>query len=103
MPAVYQSGDYVVYHKHKFSAHPGPKARDISPAPYGEDYSFFVDKFWRVVAVAPGEVTVRTRRGKIHTLSTDNPALRRARWWERLLFRHRFPAHQPVEVPTPRP
>jgi hypothetical protein len=45
-----------------------------------------------VIAVGPGlEVVVLTRRGRRHTLAADDPALRRARWWERLVLRHRFP------------
>jgi hypothetical protein len=102
MNTVFQVGDFVVYHKHKFSPHPGPNAQDVSPAPNGDDYSFCIDKFWRVIAVGSGrEVVVRTRRGKVHTLSAEDPALRKARWWERVFLRHRFPVDQPRESTTP--
>ena len=51
-----------------------------------------MDKFWTVVAVQPDrKVVVRTRRGKQLTVEADDPALRRAAWWERFLFRRRFP------------
>ena len=100
---MYRIGDYVVYRKHKFSPHPGPNAQDISPAPNGDDYSFCIDKFWRVIGEGAGEVVVRTRRGKVHTLSAADPALWRARWWERLLFRHRFPEVCLVETTAPQP
>jgi hypothetical protein len=53
-----------------------------------------IEKFWLVVAVQPDQtLVVRTRRGKLHTLAPDDPNLRRSHWWERLLFRRRFPAH----------
>jgi hypothetical protein len=89
-------GDQVIYRKQKHSTHPGRRAADVDPAPHGDDYAYQVDKFWTVIAVEPGgEVLVCTRRGKRLTIRADDPALRRAQWWERLLFRHRFPA-----VPT---
>jgi hypothetical protein len=51
-----------------------------------------VEKFWRVVAIhADHTLVVRTRRGKQHAIRASDPNLRRAHWWERLLFWHRFP------------
>jgi hypothetical protein len=98
MTAHFQPGDFVIYRKHKFSVHPGPNAKGIFPAPHGDYYSYCVDKFWRVISVQPNhEVVICTRRGKQHTVAADDPALRRATWWERLLFRHRFPALTPPE------
>lgn len=92
MKAPFKPGDFVVYRKQKFSAHPGPHARDIHPAPHGDFYTYAVEKHWRVVAVRPDRtVVVRTRRGKQHTLPEGDPALRRAHWWERLLLGPRFP------------
>src|SRR5262245_258267 len=93
MSTPYEPGDVVVYRKQKRSLHPGPHARDIYPAPHGDEYSYWVDKFWRVIAVEPDNtLVVRTRRGKEHRLPADDPALRRAHWWEWLLLWHRFPA-----------
>ena len=93
MAALFKPGDVVVYRKQKFSVHPGPNARAISPAAHGDYYSYCIDKFWRVVAVQPGgELVLCTRRGKQHTIAAADPALRRTHWWERLLFRHRFPS-----------
>jgi hypothetical protein len=93
----FKPGDFVVYRKQKFSFHPGPHAREVCPAPNGDSYSYRVDKFWRVVEVQPGrQVVVCTRRGKRHTLRDDDPALRRARWWERLLLWDRFPTLMPA-------
>jgi hypothetical protein len=89
----FKPGDWVVYRKQKFSVHPGQNARGIHPAPHGDGYNYEVEKFWTVVAAQPDEkIVVRTRRGKQLTLSVHDPALRPARWWERLLFRQRFPA-----------
>src|SRR5262249_54972222 len=57
-----------------------------------------VDKCWRVdEALLDGQIVVRTRRGKRHTLSADDPHLRPVSWWEWLLCWHRFP---PLEAPT---
>jgi hypothetical protein len=96
MTARFKAGDCVIYRKQKFSVHPGPHAKGIYPAPYGDSYSYEVDKFWTVVAVLPNnEITVCTRRGKQLTLRADDPALRHAHWLERILFRHRFPAPKP--------
>jgi hypothetical protein len=92
MSALFKPGDYVIYRKQKFSLHPGPHAKDVRPCPQGDFYSYEVDKFWLVVAVErTNKITVCTRRGKRLILSADDPALRRAGWLERFMFRHRFP------------
>jgi hypothetical protein len=92
MTALFKPGDFVIYRKQKFSVHPSPRAKDIHPAPYGDFYSYEVNKFWMVVAVEPNnEITVCTRRAKRLTLNADDPGLRRAHWWERFIFRNRFP------------
>ena len=92
MSPSFKPGDRVVYRKSKYSVCPGPHARDIQPTPRGDYYSYHVDKYWTVIAVQPDHmVVVCTRRGKQLTLPLDDPALRRARWWERFLFRNRFP------------
>ncbi len=97
MRAHFHPRDFVIYRKHKFSVHPGPNAKGVFPAPHGDYYSYCVDKFWRVISVRPThEVVICTRRGKQHTVAADDPALRRASWWERLLFRHRFPTRVPA-------
>jgi hypothetical protein len=91
--ARFKLGDCVIYRKQKSSTRPGPNAKEIYPAPNGDSYSYEVDKFWKVVALHPGtkEIIVCTRRGKQLTLNEDDPALRRAHWLERFLFRSRFP------------
>ena len=96
MEEQFYPGDFVIYRKPKYSPHPGPHARAIYPAPNGDLYSYHVNKYWTVISVQPDhKIVVCTRRGKHHTLDPADPALRRAAWWERLWFRHRFP---PVEA-----
>lgn len=88
----YQPGDLVVYTISKRSPHPGPRARSVHPAELGEDYSYVVDKFWMVVGVdANKKVQIVTRKGKIRTVSIDDPLLKKANWWQRFRFRNRFP------------
>jgi hypothetical protein len=96
MACHFRAGDPVVYRKQKFSRHPGRNAASIFPAANGDDYCYSVEKFWRVVAVAPdGKLEICTRRGKRHTVAADDPALRPASWWERLRYRRRFPPPVP--------
>jgi hypothetical protein len=98
MKTRFRPGDYVIYRKQKHSVHPGPHARSIHPAPQGDYYSYEVDKFWKVIAVQPDDkLIVRTRRGKQLTLDPADPALRRAHWWERFFYWHRFPTLKPAE------
>jgi hypothetical protein len=88
----YNVGDPVIYALPKKSRQPGPRARSIQPARMGDDYSYVVDKYWRVAEVLP-ENTVRlvTRRGKVRIASVNDPLLRPAGWLEKLLYRNRFP------------
>jgi hypothetical protein len=88
----FQRGDFVIYRKTKRAPRPGPRARDIIPSEHGDDYAYCVDKFWVVTDVrSTGELVVRTRRGKVHVMSADDPNLRRAGWLARLIFGPRFP------------
>ena len=96
----FRPGDLVIYRKYKHSASPGPRAKEVAPEAKGEEYSYCVDKFWVVTAVDQRGVVLATRRGKNHVVDVDDPNLRLARWWERLLFRDRFPG--PAELPSAR-
>jgi hypothetical protein len=97
MAAHFRPGDCVIYRKPKFSVRPGPHAKDIHPAPHGDYYSYCVSKFYRVISVLPDHhILVCTRRGRQRTLAEDDPALRRAHWWERLLLGGRFPPLTPA-------
>jgi hypothetical protein len=98
MERRFRPGDRVVFCKPKRSAHPGMRAKAIYPAPRGDDYSYYIDKHWTVVAMGPdGTVIVCTRRGKLHSIQVTDPRLRKATWWERILLRQRFPRPQSRE------
>ncbi|MBW3543852.1 MAG: hypothetical protein KY476_26690 [Planctomycetes bacterium] len=87
----YKPGEPVVYRKIKRSTRPGPRARDVHPASKGEEYCYRVDKFWTIVGEPNGQLLVATRRGKRHLIDPRDGCLRPAHWWERLLYRDRFP------------
>ncbi len=89
----YQAGDLVVYTLPKQGPTPGPRARSIHPSRRGEDYSYLVDKFWMVAEVLPdNQLRLVTRRGKYRVVSTNDPLLHKAGWWQRFRNRGRFPA-----------
>lgn len=89
----WKPGDWVIYLKQKTSTSPGPRAEDVHPSPAGETYSYIVEKYWIVQQVQDdGKLQLRTRRGKLHVVSPDDPRLHRPRWWERWLLRSRFRA-----------
>jgi hypothetical protein len=89
---MYREGDLVIYRMQKQSTLPGPRAKDIHPTPHGDTYSYVVDKFWIVAEVRGGDkLLLRTRRGKEHLVDTDDRQLRPASWWEKLVYRNRFP------------
>ena len=95
----YKVGDVVIFRIVKRSSHPGRRAEAILPEPHGEDYLYEVDKYWLVAdRRKDGTVILVTRRGKQHIVQCENPRLRPAKWWERLLYRRRFP-NSSVHVP----
>jgi hypothetical protein len=102
----FQSGDLVVYTMSKQSPQPGPRARSVHPAEFGDDYSYVVDKFWMVASVLDNDrVVLVTRRGKRRIARANDPLLKKANWWQRLRFRNRFPDIEILKtiepVPTP--
>ncbi|TWU03621.1 hypothetical protein [Neorhodopirellula pilleata] len=81
----------MIYRKQKSSEIPGPRAENVRAASKGNLYRYTVDKFWVVENVdKDGMLQLRTRRGKRHVVSPDDPHLRKARVWERWLYRDRF-------------
>ncbi len=90
----YQPGDWVVYRKVKHGPHPAPDASEVIPARQGDDYTFAVHKYRRVLAVTDNTVVLQTRRGRQRAVKADDPNLRRAHWWERLLHRDEFPPEE---------
>ncbi len=100
-PRNWMPGDWVIYLKQKHSSSPTPRAKSVFPAPAGDTYSYIVEKYWVVQEVLPdGRLRLRTRRGKEHVISPDDPLLRRARWWERWLLASRFRAVEQAVGPT---
>jgi hypothetical protein len=101
MSPPFRPGEPVIYAKHKFSLHPGPRAREVHAQRAGDGYLYLVDKFWVVEgADEEGRILVRTRRGKTHHIAADDPRLRRPTLWERIRFRQRFPRlEDPDEAP----
>lgn len=98
----FSPGDPVIYRKFKHSSTPGPRAKCVDPAPRGEDYAYSIDKFWVVVELrAENCVLLETRRGKQHVVESTDPNLRHARWWEKLLYRERFPKPANPETSSP--
>jgi hypothetical protein len=88
---AYNPGDPVVYQVTKHSNHPGVRATSITPATQGDQYSYIVKKFWRIVEHTPdGKVVAQTRRGKRRVISLDDPCLRHVTWWERIVYRTRL-------------
>ncbi|MCA9101407.1 MAG: hypothetical protein KDA63_09670, partial [Planctomycetales bacterium] len=58
---------------------------------HGDDYSYYVEKFWVVLDVlADGRLLLQTPRGKQHLVEAADPNLRRANWLERIRYRDRF-------------
>lgn len=94
----FQHGDWVVFRRVKHTTRPGRRARDVQAAEHGDYYTYSIDKFWIVEEVLPdGTMTLRTRRGKTHTVRMDDPNVRHATLWERIRYRSRFAQLQPAE------
>ena len=54
--------------------------------------SYDVDKFWLVDGVLEdSKLRLVTRRGNVRVLDSNDPHLRKPRWWERLVYKTRFP------------
>jgi hypothetical protein len=91
----YKIGDKVVYRLHKHSSKPGKRATNIAPEERGENYHYDVDKYWKVRKKKPGEwMTTRlvliTRTGKKHEIQQGDKCLRKAYFWEKLLYRDKW-------------
>ena len=86
-----KQGDWIIYRKQKHSTSPGPRAKEVNAARRGDNYTYVVDKFWVVKQrLRNNQLLVVTRLGKQHILAVDDPNLRLASWWERLINKSRF-------------
>ena len=74
------AGDRVIFSVTRHGTHPPGRAKDVRPAPHGEDYVFAVDKFWIVTERRERLVMVRTPRGKVHSIDADG-AITESRGW----------------------
>src|SRR6185503_8981091 len=93
MQHAYRVGEPVIFLVSKISQHPAPRAKQVFPATAGETYSYQIEKFWTVSEVlTDGHLILVTRRGKQHTVDITDPRLRPASWWERWVYRQRFPS-----------
>ncbi|MCU0707922.1 MAG: hypothetical protein MUF23_06505 [Pirellula sp.] len=87
----FRVNDWVVYTREKHSLSPGPRAKNISPSPHGELYSYEVDKYWVVCQILPDSVVLATRTGKQRRVPMNDRRLRHPSWWERIFYANRFP------------
>ena len=88
---IFKPGDRVVYCRMKHKSHPSRRARDVHPAANGDDYSYYIEKFWVVQQVCDdGRLLLQTPRGKTHLVSPDDPNLRHASWLDKIRHRSRF-------------
>ena len=92
MRRQFKLGMLVVYLIQRHSTSPEPNAKGVYAAPHGDSYSYYVEEYARVAAVLPdGNLIIHTIDGAQHTLPAEEPMLRRAGWWERLMLRKNFP------------
>lgn len=103
MESRFKVNDWVICTREKYGLSPGKRAKNISPAPHGDLYSYEVDKYWIVREVNDQNLVLETRTGKQHVVSLNDRRIRVASWWERWLYRNRFPAKNPANTtPTSR-
>jgi hypothetical protein len=93
---MYKTGDLIIYRKPKRSIRPGPRAKNIRPMEHGEEYTYEVDKFWRVVETSERELVMKTPGGKVHRISPNDPHIIKPNFFTSLLMRHRFPVEEAV-------
>ncbi len=98
----YRVGEKVIYTLDKYTPRPGPRAKNVFATPNGESYQYQVDKYWVVAAIRPdGSLVLQTRRGKNHIVTVDDPRLRKASIFQRILKAKLFPEIRGVNVLSP--
>lgn len=75
---------------------PGPRAKNIRPMMHGDEYTYEVDKYWRVVESTGSELVIKTPGGKVHRISANDPHIIKPSFIKTLLMRHRFPEEEVV-------
>lgn len=87
----FKAGDRVVYCRMKHKSNPSPRARNVFPSANGDDYVYYIEKFWVVSKVLEdGRLLLTTPRGKTRVVFADDPRLRYATWLERIKYRENF-------------
>lgn len=93
----FKPGDRVIVNRKKHNTRPARRAHNVLPAANGDDYTYYVEKFWVVTDVLPdGQLMLQTPRGRKHLIDSDDPNLRPASWLEKVLYRHRFQRSETV-------
>ena len=88
---TFKPGDCVVFCRMKHKTHPSRRACAVQPAANGDDYSYYVKKFWVVCDVlSDGRVMLQTPRGRRHLVRADDPGLSHASLLEKFWYRNRF-------------
>lgn len=99
-PTRFKINDWVICTREKHGLSPGKRAKNISPSPHGELYSYEVDKYWIVREKSDSQLVLETRTGKRHVVATDDRRLRAPNFFEKWWFRNRFPAKTPTTAST---
>jgi hypothetical protein len=96
MESRFKVNDWVICTREKYGNSPGKRAKNISPAPRGDLYSYEVDKYWIVRSVSDQDLVLETRTGKQHLVPLKDRRIRVANWWERWIYRNRFPSKNAI-------
>lgn len=88
----FKTNDWVIFTREKHGLSPGKRAKNISPSPHGELYSYEVDKYWIVREIAGTELVLETRTGKRHRIAANDPRLRSPNLFEKWWYSSRFPS-----------
>ena len=99
-PTRFKINDWVICTREKHGLSPGKRAKNISPSPHGELYSYEVDKYWIVRDKTDSQLVLETRTGKRHVVAADDRRLRAPNFFEKWWFKSRFPAKNPPSAST---
>jgi hypothetical protein len=88
---TFRIGDCVVLREERRDTHPSRGARDVRPEPYGEGYRYVLEEYWRISEQHAGRLLLRAQWGETRLAEANDPHLHVVSWWERLIYRHRFP------------
>jgi hypothetical protein len=103
MESRFKVNDWVICTREKYGLSPGKRAKNITPAPHGDLYSYEVDKYWIVREISETELILETRTGKQHVVPLTDRRVRLATWWERWLYKGRFPSKSTNATRAPSP